>query len=193
MLAFQHYLLNNSYEAIGNFDQRRNERPNRDSIGGDKLFRNEDNKFIDVSEQAGIYGSVIGFGLGITIGDINQDGWQDIYISNDFFERDYLYMNNQDGTFAEVLESSIRSISAASMGADMADINNDALPDIFVTDMLPEPDSRVKTVTSINLMLLMTIITSLQEMCCSSIKGMESTVKLEDYLVSKLLIGAGVH
>ncbi len=142
------YLLNNSYEAIGNFDQRRNERPNRDSIGGDKLFRNEGNKFIDVSEQAGIYGSVIGFGLGITIGDINQDGWQDIYISNDFFERDYLYMNNQDGTFAEVLESSIRSISAASMGADMADINNDALPDIFVTDMLPEPDSRVKTVTT---------------------------------------------
>ncbi|MEQ8240836.1 MAG: VCBS repeat-containing protein, partial [Cyclobacteriaceae bacterium] len=92
--------------------------------------------------------SVIGFGLGITIGDINQDGWQDIYISNDFFERDYLYINNKNGTFDEVLEQKIRSISAASMGADMADMNNDALPDIFVTDMLPEPDSRLKTVTT---------------------------------------------
>ncbi|MEQ8550442.1 MAG: VCBS repeat-containing protein [Cyclobacteriaceae bacterium] len=142
------YLLNNSYQAIGSFDLRRNERPNRDPIGGDKLFRNDNNQFVDVSESAGIYGSVIGFGLGITIGDINQDGWQDIYISNDFFERDYLYINNKNGTFDEVLEQKIRSISAASMGADMADMNNDALPDIFVTDMLPEPDSRLKTVTT---------------------------------------------
>ncbi|MCR9252934.1 MAG: VCBS repeat-containing protein [bacterium] len=142
------YLLNNSYQAIGSFDLRRNERPIRDAVGGDKLFRNDDNKFVDVSEEAGIYGSVIGFGLGVTVGDINKDSWPDIYISNDFFERDYLYINNTDGTFSEKLEDGIQSISAASMGADLADINNDAQPDIFVTDMLPEPDARVKTVTT---------------------------------------------
>jgi len=63
-----------------------------------KLLRNDDGHFVDVSVQAGIYGSVIAFGLGVTVGDINKDGWQDIYVSNDFFERDYLYLNNGDGT-----------------------------------------------------------------------------------------------
>lgn len=142
------YLLNNSYQAIGSFNLRINERPKRDSVGGDKLYRNDDGNFVDVSEAAGIYGSVIGFGLGVTVGDINNDNWPDIFISNDFFERDYLYVNNGDGTFNETLENSMRSISAASMGADMADINNDMRPDIFVTDMLPEPDERLKQVTT---------------------------------------------
>jgi enediyne biosynthesis protein E4 len=142
------YLLNNSYQAIGSFNKMQNERPKRDSVGGDKLFRNDGGKFTDVSEEAGIYGSIIGFGLGITIGDVNQDSWPDIFISNDFFEKDYLYINNQDGTFTEALESSMRSISAASMGADIADINGDGLLDIFVTDMLPEPQTRLKQVTT---------------------------------------------
>ncbi|GAB3232790.1 VCBS repeat-containing protein [Algoriphagus aestuariicola] len=142
------YLLNNSYQAIGSFNKMQNERIKRDAVGGDKLFRNDDGKFIDVSEAAGIYGSIIGFGLGITIGDVNQDTWPDIFISNDFFEKDYLYINNQDGTFTESLESSMRSISAASMGADIADINGDGLLDIFVTDMLPEPLPRLKQVTT---------------------------------------------
>lgn len=142
------YLLNNSYKAIGSFNLQRNERPKRDPVGGDKLYRNDNGKFVDVSEEAGIYGSVIGFGLGVTVGDVNDDNWLDIFISNDFFERDYLYINNQDGTFSEVLENSMQSISAASMGADMADINNDSKPDIFVTDMLPEPDKRLKQVTT---------------------------------------------
>lgn len=142
------YLLNNSYEAIGSFNKMQNERPKRDAVGGDKLFRNDSGKFIDVSEEAGIYGSIIGFGLGITIGDVNQDSWPDIFISNDFFEKDYLYINNQDGTFTESLESSMRSISAASMGADIADINGDGLLDIFVTDMLPEIPTRLKQVTT---------------------------------------------
>jgi enediyne biosynthesis protein E4 len=104
------YLLNNSYQAIGSFNKMQNERPKRDPVGGDKLFRNDGNKFTDVSEEAGIYGSVIGFGLGITIGDVNQDGWMDIFISNDFFERDYLYVNNQDGTFTESLTTYMRAI-----------------------------------------------------------------------------------
>lgn len=142
------YLLNNSYKAIGEFNLRINERPKRDPVGGDKLYRNDGGQFVDISEEAGIYGSVIGFGLGVTVGDINDDNWPDIFISNDFFERDYLYVNNGDGSFAEVLEGNIRSISAASMGADMADINNDMRPDIFVTDMLPEPDERLKQVTT---------------------------------------------
>lgn len=142
------YLLNNSYQAIGSFDLRRAERPKRDKLGGDKLLKNVDGKFIDVSEEAGIYGSVIGFGLGVTIGDVNNDGWEDIYISNDFFERDYLYINQHNGTFKEDLENQISSTSAASMGADMADINNDGYNDIFVTDMLPSDYKRLKTVTT---------------------------------------------
>lgn len=142
------YLLNNSYQAIGSFNLMQNVRDVRDSVGGDKLYRNDDGYFTDVSQEAGIYGSIIGFGLGITIGDVNNDQWPDIYISNDFFERDYLYVNNQDGTFREILTESMYSISAASMGADVADINNDGWLDIFVTDMLPENDSRLKQVTT---------------------------------------------
>ncbi|MEN8116045.1 MAG: VCBS repeat-containing protein [Bacteroidota bacterium] len=142
------YLLNNSFKAIGSFNHNDNQRFVRDSIGGDKLFRNDGNKFTDVSVEAGIYGSVIGFGLGVTVGDIDQDGWMDIYVSNDFFERDYIYLNNQDGTYRETLTKMMRSISAASMGADMADINNDHHPEIFVTDMIPEHDDRLKTKTT---------------------------------------------
>ncbi len=142
------YLLNNSYRAIGSFDLRKNERQKRDPEGGHKFFRNDDNRFIDISEAAGIYGSVIGFGLGVTVGDVNRDGWQDIYVSNDFFERDYLYINKGNGTFKEDIENQMRSTSAASMGADMADVNNDGFPEIFVTDMLPGTDRRMKTKTT---------------------------------------------
>ncbi len=142
------YILNNSYQAIGSFNLRKNERPNRDPLGGDKLMRNDGNRFTDVSEEAGIYGSVIGFGLGVTVGDVNNDGWPDLYISNDFFERDYLYINNRDGTFSEVLVEAMPGISNASMGADFADINNDGWLDLFVTDMLPKDNNRIKTVTT---------------------------------------------
>jgi len=142
------YILNNSYQAIGSFNLKKNERPKRDSLGGDKLMRNDGGHFVDISEKAGIYGSVIGFGLGVTVGDINKDGWQDIYVSNDFFERDYLYINNKNGTFREVLTEQMHSISGASMGADLADINNDGFSDIFVTEMLPQENSRLKTVTT---------------------------------------------
>jgi hypothetical protein len=142
------YILNNSFKAIGSFNLKKNERPIRDELGGDKLMRNDGKKFVDVSEKAGIYGSVIGFGLGITIGDVNNDNWEDIYISNDFFERDYLYINQRNGKFSEQLTSRIQSISAASMGADIADINNDGNNEIFVTDMLPNEYQRLKTVTT---------------------------------------------
>jgi len=142
------YILNNSYKAIGGFDLKLNQRNERDVLGGDKLMENVDGKFFDISEKAGIYGSVIGFGLGVTVGDVNNDHWEDIYVSNDFFERDYLYINNQDGTFTEALENQITATSVASMGADMADINNDGYNDIFVTEMLPSEYERLKTVTT---------------------------------------------
>jgi enediyne biosynthesis protein E4 len=142
------FLLKNFPKAIGDFNLKENQRNIRDSIGGDKLFRNDGNKFTDVSAAAGIYGSTIGFGMGVAVGDINQDGWMDIYVSNDFFERDYIYLNNHDGTFTESLVSMMRSISAASMGGDMADINNDHYPEVFATDMLPEHNDRLKTKTT---------------------------------------------
>ncbi len=113
---------------------------------GDMLLRNDNGRFIDVSEKAGIYGSLIGFGLGVMTSDINMDGYPDIYVSNDFYERDYLYINNQDGTFTEQIQNWTSHLSLSAMGVDIADINNDGLVDIFVTDMLPEEDSRVKSV-----------------------------------------------
>ena len=155
------YLLNNSFRSVGGYDLRPGQREIRDPEGGNKLYRNDTPLsppppespfeggrgmvFTDVSEAAGIYGSAIGFGLGVTIGDVNRDGWQDIYVSNDFFERDYLYLNNHDGTFTESLETMMPEISLGSMGADMADINNDGYPDIFVTEMLPDSERRYKT------------------------------------------------
>ncbi|WP_421873336.1 VCBS repeat-containing protein [Marinoscillum sp.] len=142
------YMLNNSYQAIGSFNLRRNERPKRDSLGGDKLLRNDNGLFVDVSKEAGVYGSIIGFGLGVTIGDVNGDTWDDIYVSNDFFERDYLYINQGDGTFKEDLTSQMKSISGASMGADLADVNNDGYNDLFVTEMLPSDNERLKSVTT---------------------------------------------
>jgi enediyne biosynthesis protein E4 len=150
------YLLNNSFIPVNtlNYSNKRNLRakdwPVEEFIkgGGDKLLRNDNGRFTDVSEAAGIYGSLIGFGLGVTVGDINGDHYPDLYISNDFFERDYLYINQKDGTFSEELEHRMQHISLSSMGADMADINNDDYPDIFVTDMYPADDYRLKTTSS---------------------------------------------
>ncbi len=150
------YLLNNSFISVNtlNYSNKRELRatewPVEDILkgGGDKFFRNDDGKFVDISEEAGIYGSLIGFGLGVTIGDVNGDNYPDIYISNDFFERDYLYINQKDGTFKESLLDWMSHISHSSMGADMADINNDGYPEIFVTDMLPDDEYRLKTISS---------------------------------------------
>ncbi|MEO1049032.1 MAG: VCBS repeat-containing protein [Bacteroidota bacterium] len=139
------YLLNNSFRSVGGYDMRRGLREVRDSLGANKLYRNDGDRFVDVSAEAGIYGSAIGFGLGVTVGDINKDGWQDIFVANDFFERDYLYINNQNGTFSEQLELQMPEISMGSMGADMADIDNDGYPDLYVTEMLPNDDRRLKT------------------------------------------------
>lgn len=141
------YVLNNSFRPISTLGYR-NLRKQRDRLGGDKLYQNQQGRFVEVSEQAGIYGSVIGFGLGVTVGDVNQDNWPDLYISNDFYERDYLYINQHDGTFVEQSEQALGHLSMFSMGADIADLNNDGLPEIFTTDMLPEDDYRLKTMAA---------------------------------------------
>lgn len=141
------YLLSNSGRSVGLFDLREGQRQVRDPEGGNKLFRNEGSKFTDVSEEAGIFGSSIGYGLGVTVADLNEDHWPDLYVSNDFFERDYLYLNNQNGAFSEVLPELLPEISMGSMGADIADLDNDTRPDIFVTEMLPADLARIKTKT----------------------------------------------
>lgn len=101
-----------------------------------------------MSEQAGIYGSEIAFGLGVAVSDVNRDGWPDLYVSNDFFEQDYLYINKRDGTFEESIAREMPYISYFSMGLDIADIDDDGWPDVYVTDMLPEDDFRLKTTSS---------------------------------------------
>jgi len=113
--------------------------------GGDHLFRNDNGHFTEVTKEAGIHGSLISFGLGVSIGDINNDGYPDVYVANDSYERDYLYINQKNGTFKDELETCMQQISFSSMGADIADINNDGFPEIFTTDMLPDDDYRLKT------------------------------------------------
>ncbi|MEM1218652.1 MAG: VCBS repeat-containing protein, partial [Bacteroidota bacterium] len=142
------YLLNNSVRSVSGYDLIEGLRETPDTDGGNRFYRNDGGTFVNVSQEVGVYSSAIGFGLGVTIGDVNGDGWQDMYISNDFFERDYLYINQQDGTFRESLVEGIQELSLSSMGADMADLNNDGFPEIFVTDMLPEKDARMKTKTA---------------------------------------------
>ena len=111
---------------------------------GNRLYRNDNGHFTDVSEQAGIFGSGLNFGLSVSISDVNNDGWPDIYTTNDYDERDFLYLNNHDGTFREVLDKAAGHISEFAMGSDIADYNNDGKPDIAVLDMLPESNHRQK-------------------------------------------------
>jgi len=113
-----------------------------------KLYKNENKKFKDVSDQAGIYNSSFTYGLGAGISDLNNDGYPDIYISNDYSAPDYLYMNNGNGTFTNQIQSQISHTSLYSMGNDIADINNDGLSDIFTLDMLPEDNRRQKLLFS---------------------------------------------
>jgi len=131
------YLLNHSVHASENYGEA-SLRKRRDPLSGDRLYRNDGERFSDVSEAAGIYGSRIGYGLGIAVGDVNDDGCPDIYVSNDFHENDYLYYNNCDGTFREAITQSIGHSSTFSMGSDLADFNNDGRLDLLTLDMKPE-------------------------------------------------------
>lgn len=137
------YLLNHSVHSSRSYGPS-TLRFDHDSLAGDRLYRNDvvngKRYFTDVTLKAGIYNSQIGYGLGVNISDINNDGYPDIYISNDFHENDYLYINNGNGTFSERLTEYIRHTSRSSMGNDAGDINNDGLLDIIVLDMVPEEE-----------------------------------------------------
>ena len=147
------FMINNSPVPVNQleFSNRRDlpekEWPVADFLkgGGDHLFRNDNGHFVEVTKQAGIHGTLISFGLGVSVGDINGDGYPDVFVSNDSYERDYLYINQKDGTFKDELEDWMQHTSFSSMGADIADINNDGYPDLFTTDMLPLNDYRLKT------------------------------------------------
>ncbi len=139
------FILNNSYTDPQRIQVVSRDRFNYGAPGGDRLYRNEGGKFVDVTKESGIFSGEIDFGRGVSTGDVNNDGYLDIYVSNDFWERDYLYINQKDGTFKEELTDRFGYISANSMGADIADINNDGFLDIFSTDMLPASNKRLKS------------------------------------------------
>ena len=141
------FVLNNSPRPVSSFGAR-NTRKVPSEYGGDKLYHNVGGHFVDVTAKAGVFSSEIAFGLGVVATDVNKDGWPDLYVSNDFFEHDYLYINNGNGTFTESIEREMPLISYFSMGLDVADVNNDGWPDVYTTDMLPEDEYRLKSTTS---------------------------------------------
>ena len=138
------YLLNHAVHSEASYGNA-NIRNNRSYECGDKLFQNNNNKFTDVSAKAGIFGGANGYGLGIAVSDFNLDGFPDIYITNDFHEDDYYYLNNGNGTFTECLKNYFGHTSRFSMGVDVADINHDGFPDLMSLDMLPENETVLKS------------------------------------------------
>ncbi len=138
------YIMNHSLRYNGTFNDRNTYDKTRDSLAGDFLMQNNNGKFTDVSAKAGITGTVISYGLGICVSDINVDGWPDILIGNDFHENDYLYINQKNGTFKETLKQQTNHTSQFSMGVDVADINNDMFPDFISMDMLPSDPKILK-------------------------------------------------
>ncbi len=138
------YLLNHAIHTQESYGKS-NIRANRNDLSGDKLLRNDGNRFTDVSEAAGIFGGPNGYGLDVSVSDFNNDGFPDLYISNDFHEDDYYYLNNGDGTFKEELKAAFGHVSKFSMGNDVADINNDGYADIISLDMLPEDEMVLKS------------------------------------------------
>ena len=143
------YLLNHSVHSVRSYGKA-SLRHESDSLAGDRLYRNElipegQPRFTEVTKEAGIYSSPIGYGLGLGIGDVNSDGFPDIYVSNDFHENDYLYINRHDGTFNEISHKAFAHTSRFSMGNDIADVNNDLKLDIMSSDMLPRDEAIIKT------------------------------------------------
>jgi hypothetical protein len=143
------YLVNHSVHTRRSYGKA-SLRYETDSLSGDKLYKNDwipngRRYFTEVTTKAGIYNSHIGYGLSVGVSDLNLDGYLDIYVSNDFNENDYLYINQQNGTFKQTLEESIPHSSRFSMGNDIADINNDGWLDIITLDMLPSDEKVLKS------------------------------------------------
>jgi hypothetical protein len=138
------YLLCHSVHSAASF-QDIGVRTKKDPKAGDRLFRNEGNRFTDVTEAAGIYSSALGYGLGIAVSDFDRNGWPDLYISNDFHENDYLYLNTGKGSFRETISERVGHTSRFSMGSDVADVNQDGWPDLITLDMMPREEAIFKT------------------------------------------------
>ncbi len=147
------YLLNHAVHTSRSYD-RVSTRHLRNNEAGDYLFENltanvksegRPVKFRDISEEAGIYGAAMGYGLGVAVADLDNDGWDDIYVSNDFHEDDYCYINNRNGTFTNKSREMFRYTSRYSMGNDIADVNNDGYPDVMTLDMYPEDETVEKS------------------------------------------------
>lgn len=141
------FILNQSHHPHANIVDTSN-RKVYDTLSGDRLYRNDiktAGKFFDVTAGTGIYQSNLGYGLGLAIADLNHDGWDDIYVGNDFHENDYYYINNANGTFTESGAQHFKHYSRFSMGNDVADYNNDGQPDVVTVDMLPEDEKILKT------------------------------------------------
>ena len=138
------FVLNHSLPKYARLSNVVVNRKQKGSKFGSKLYQNNGGKFTDVSEKSGIINNVLSFGLGVAVSDLNGDGWSDLYISNDFNEDDYLYLNNKDGTFRNEIKKATGHISLFSMGSDVADINNDGFPDLVTLDMMPISNERIK-------------------------------------------------
>ena len=137
------FVLNHNNKNLRNFDAAFVKKM-VDPDAGDRLYRNDNNFFTDVTTSSGIISNPLGYGLGVSVSDINNDGWPDLYVTNDYVEEDYLYINNRDGTFSEKIKEKFGHLSNFSMGCDIADINNDGWTDVFTLDMLPEDNRRQK-------------------------------------------------
>ncbi|KEO73237.1 VCBS repeat-containing protein [Anditalea andensis] len=139
------FLLNHNTKSLPILDESTTaELLKQEDPAGSQLFRNDNGKFTDVTQSSGIQNSALSYGLGVGVADVNNDGWPDIYVSNDYTAPDFLYINNGDGTFSNISHTALGHISQFSMGSDLADINNDGLIDIFTLDMLPEDNRRQK-------------------------------------------------
>jgi len=138
------YMLNHSLHSNGTFGKAGDLRYKTHPTAGDRLLKNDNGRFVDVTAASGIYSSALGYGLGIVVSDVNLDGWPDIYVGNDFHENDYLYINQHNGTFKEQLNDYLNHTSRYTMGVDLADINNDAWPDLIAVDMLPFEYKKLK-------------------------------------------------
>ncbi|HZH35798.1 MAG TPA: VCBS repeat-containing protein, partial [Flavisolibacter sp.] len=131
------FLLNHSIHQNGTFAERERFNGVFHPLSGDRMYRNEGSRFTDVTKEAGINSSAIGYGLGVAVADIDLDGYPDLYVGNDFHENDYLYLNQRNGTFRDVAGEQLMHTSQYSMGVDVADITNDGYPEIISMDMLP--------------------------------------------------------
>lgn len=147
------FLINHGNHFYSPFVNTRGLRNTRHPQFGNRLYRNgvistdsthDAKQFTEVSEEAGIHGGGLNFGLGISVSDVNNDGWPDVFVTNDYEEQDFLYINNHDGTFAETSKASFGHISRNGMGTDIADFNNDGRPDVIEVDMWPEDNFRQK-------------------------------------------------